>query len=84
MNNHRLPLVLIEWLDSHYAPQWHTGKPAKRPLTCFSAGWLTHDGKRCKTIAAHITDEDEPQRSGEMTIPACAILSIVTLNTRQP
>lgn len=69
-------LVLIEWLDSQRTDGWHTDKPATKPLRCLSAGWLMYDGKEAKTIAAHISDEESPQRSGEMTIPARAILSI--------
>lgn len=76
----RVPLVLVEWLDSHYAPGWHTGARPKRGLTCYSVGWLVHDGKHAKTVAAHITDEDPPQRNGEMTIPACAVVSIQELD----
>ena len=78
----QIPLVLIEWLDSHYAPGWHTDKPPKRGSTCFSVGWLVHDGKHAKTIAAHITDEEPPQRSGEMTIPSCAVLNVQKLSRR--
>jgi hypothetical protein len=76
----RHKLVLIEWLDSHRSEGWHTGDPATEPVTCRSVGWLIHDGKAAKTIAAHMTDEDEPQRCGEMTIPACSIRKVRTLN----
>lgn len=69
----RLKLVLIEWVDSQMTEGRTTDEPAADVLVCRSVGWLVHDGKKCKTIAPHISLEDAPQRSGEMTIPACAI-----------
>ena len=69
-------LVLIEWLDSHYVAGWHTEEPQKEPLLCRSVGWLIYDGERAKTIAAHITEEETPQRCGEITIPNCAIVAM--------
>jgi hypothetical protein len=72
-------LVLIEWLDSHHVAGWHTDPPATKPVKCFSVGWLVHDGDDAKTIAGHWTQEDLPQRSGEMTIPACAIVKVTAL-----
>lgn len=71
-----MKLVLIEWLDSHHSPRWTTDPPSTEPLLCRSVGWLTHDGKDAKTLAPHITDEDTPQRAGEMTIPTRAIVKI--------
>lgn len=69
-------LVLVEWLDSHLTPQWTTEAPPEQGLLCRSVGWLVYDGKDAKTVAAHMTVEDNPQRSGQMTIPACAIIKI--------
>jgi hypothetical protein len=66
----------VRWLDSHYVPGWHTDEPSTSPLLCRSVGWLVHDGDEAKTIAAHITNEEDPQRCGDMTIPAEAITSI--------
>jgi hypothetical protein len=79
--NPRPKLVLIEWLDSHRTDAWHTSPPATKPVLCRSVGWLIHDGKEAKTIAAHVTEEDEPQRSGEMTIPTCSIRKMRTLKS---
>lgn len=75
-------LVLIEWSDSHYHAGWHTDDPATEPVYCRSVGWLIHDGKKAKTIAAHVTDEGVPQRCGEMTIPACCIRKIKTIQRK--
>jgi hypothetical protein len=72
-------LVLVEWLDSHYVPGWHYDKPATEPKTNRSVGWLVYKGPNAITIAAHMAVEDEPQRSGEMTIPTQAIVKIRTL-----
>ena len=72
-------LVLIKWVDSEYVPGWHRDDPPTGPLLCQSVGWLIYDGADSKTIAAHITDEDDPQRSGEMTIPVRSIVKIDNL-----
>lgn len=72
-------LVLIEWLDSSSRDGWTREKPHTEALKCRSVGWLMHDGKDCKTIAPHMSVEDEPQRSGEMTIPTGCILKIRVL-----
>lgn len=73
-------LVLIEWQDSHYVPGWHTNEPVKEPLLCRSVGWLMHDGEDAKTVASHLTDEEDPQRLGEITIPTRAVLRILLLS----
>ncbi len=75
----RPPLVLVEWVDSHVIAGWQTDEPAKEPLLCRSVGWLIHNGKKVKTIAPHMSDEEVPQRCGEMTIPTCAIRRIKRL-----
>lgn len=75
----KLRLVMIEWLDSHRTEGWHDDDPSENPLTCRSVGWLVYDGKDAKTVAPHMTDEEVPQRCGEMTIPSRAVLKIRTL-----
>jgi hypothetical protein len=75
----RRRLVLIEWVDSHRTEGWHVDDPATEPVLCRSVGWLVHDGGAAKTIAAHLTVEEPPQRCGEMTIPTCSIREIRTL-----
>lgn len=74
-------LVLIEWVDSHFRPGWSRDTPCEAALTCLSAGFLTYDGKDAKTVSAHMTVEDDGdnQRSGDMTIPVCAIISMKVL-----
>ena len=72
-------LVLIEWLDSHYVPGWHTDAPEEKPLLCRSVGWLIHDGEEAKVIASHVTNENPPQRNGEMTIPTRAVVQMKEL-----
>jgi len=72
-------LVLIEWKDSQYVPGWHRDDPPIVSLRCRSVGWLIYDGQDSKTIAAHVTDEDDPQRSGEMTIPTGSIIMVTDL-----
>lgn len=70
-------LVLVEWLDSHYNPGWTT-EPLDnpKPVLCRSVGWLTKETGEAKVISSHMTDESEPQRCGDMTIPLKAIVKI--------
>ena len=70
---------MIEWLDSHRVAGWTTDAPATEPVRCRSVGWLLHDGDQAKTLAPHMTDEQVPQRAGEMTIPTCAVVKMRTL-----
>lgn len=72
-------IVLAEWLDSHHVAGWHRDEPARLPLTCLSAGKLMFADELAITIAGHWTEESEPQRSGEMTIPASALVSVRAL-----
>ncbi len=72
-------LVLIEWLDSHQGMRWTNDETASEPLLCRSVGWRVYYGDTAKSVAAHMTVEDTPQRPGEMTIPACAITKIKSL-----
>lgn len=74
------PLVLVKWLDSHYVAGWHTEEPDIDPLVCHSVGWLVYDGEESIVVAGHMTDEDTPQRCGEMTIPRAMIKSIAFLD----
>jgi hypothetical protein len=72
-------LVLIEWVDSHQVQRWTSEEPSQEPMLCRSVGWLIHDGKKAKTVCAHMTLETIPQRTGEMTIPTCAITKMTVL-----
>lgn len=75
-------LVLIEWLDScgrSDGDAWTRAQPHKRALSVKSVGWLVHNGKSAKTVAAHITCDIHPQRCGEMTIPTGAIVKMTRL-----
>lgn len=73
------PLVMIEWVDSHATHAWTRQEVSTSPLRCRSVGWLLHDGPEAKTIAPHMSLEDDPQRCGEMTIPACAVVKVRVL-----
>jgi hypothetical protein len=75
----RPKLVQIDWVDSHQRVAWTTEDPATEALPCRSVGWLVHDGKTAKTICPHMTVQEMPQRTGEMTIPACAITKMRVL-----
>jgi hypothetical protein len=72
-------LVMIEWLDSQQSMGWTRDEPAAKPMKCRSVGWLVYDGKDMKTLASNITEEENPQRTLEMTIPVCSITKIKSL-----
>ncbi len=76
-----MKLVLIEWLDSHYVEGWHTNEPKRTALVWRSVGWIVYEGTEATTIASHVTQEEDPQRNGEMTIPAVAIVNTFRLFT---
>lgn len=75
----RFPLVLIEWEDSHHRPGWTAEAPEAKPLLCRSVGWLVSETKTAKVLAANVTDEEEQQRCGDMTIPQRCIRRIKRL-----
>lgn len=79
MADKRPHLVLIEWEDSHHRPGWTADAAEPEPLICRSVGWLVGSTKEAKTLAANITQEDNPQRCGDMTIPARSIRKIKRL-----
>ncbi|MGI0134174.1 MAG: hypothetical protein ACREBW_04370 [Candidatus Micrarchaeaceae archaeon] len=69
-----MKLVRVEWLDSHIMPTWTRDAPETAALKCRTVGWLVHDGKDAKTLAASVTDEDAPQLCCQITIPTAAIV----------
>jgi len=78
------PLVLIEWLDScGCSARWQDlDADTPRAVHCRSVGWLLHDNPDCKVIVPHLTAPHPyvaRQGCGDMTIPASAILSVVSL-----
>jgi len=62
-------VVFIEWLDSHERPGWTTEPPIAKPLVCFTVGFLVAETAEVVVVSGSITDEDERQRCGDMTIP---------------
>lgn len=72
-------LVLVEWHDSHIMPTWTRDAPETTATKCRTVGWLVHDGAHAKTLAASMTEEDDPQRCCQMTIPAEAIVKMRVL-----
>jgi hypothetical protein len=81
-------LVIVEWLDSfgcwaNWQPMNLDESPSPEPILCRSVGWLAYDGKKCKVIVPHISEDDPTQSKrqgcGDMTIPTKAIISISSL-----
>ena len=52
------------------------GNAEAEVLTCNSVGWLVSKTKRAIILASHVTDENEPQRCGQMTIPRKSIITV--------
>lgn len=77
-------LVLIEWEDSTLETGWRRGDPDPDPTRCRSSGWLIHDGEDVKVLAAHITDDDDPEMAGIIRIPNACIQSITRLTKDGP
>lgn len=80
------PLALIEWEDSFgCSSSWadlSTEHPT--PLRCRSVGWIVHQDAHCVVIVPHVTDHHDGvasrQGCGDMTIPARAVVRVVTLD----
>ena len=70
---------MVQWSDSHYRPGWDNGDVSVKETICMSMGWLVGESKDVIVLAANITDEDGPQRCGEMTIPRKSILKMNSL-----
>jgi hypothetical protein len=81
-------LVLIEWTDSlGCSSTWQPldSVESPKPLVCKSVGWLLHDGKDCKVIVPHVTEDHgsaKRQGCGDMTIPSRCIVKLTTLRER--
>lgn len=88
--NHKLKLVLFEWLDSQgpdsgwrFLANENHGKHLDE-MKCQSVGFLLFDGKDCKRIMPHISGALEAlQRRGDLLIPTKAILSIKELAVKK-
>jgi hypothetical protein len=74
-------LVLVEWLDSHHRPGWTTDDPASDPLVCKSVGWLIRQTKEALVLSANVTEEEQQQRCGDMTIPQRCVRRIKQLRS---
>lgn len=77
------PLVQVDWLDSRRpVAEWAfiSDAPDEGAVHCSTVGWLIRDGAT-KVVAQTIGDlsEKEPQGTGFMQIPACAVLSVTLL-----
>lgn len=65
------PLVSVEWTDSSYVAGWTQLEDIPNKAgQHISVGFLLYDGKKEKTVAAHLGSN---QASGIMTIPVCSI-----------
>lgn len=69
-------LVMVTWVDSHRQDGWTSDAVEAKPVVCRSVGWLTGSTKEAKTITPHMSQEDNPQRCGCMTIPVRSILKL--------
>lgn len=78
-------LVIVEWLDSRQPTAgWQRLKEFEtpQPNACVSVGWLVHDGRTMKAVAANMADVDSErnmQASGVIEIPTRCITRIVSL-----
>ena len=66
--------VMVNWTDSHYRPGWDNGDVVADASVCNSLSWLVCKTKHVIVITSHITDENDPQRCGQMTIPKKSII----------
>lgn len=70
-------LVSIEWVDSSYTAGWTQLEDVpNRYGKHISVGFLLHDGKKTKSVAAHLGPN---QALGILAIPVCSIKKIKDL-----
>lgn len=72
-------LIYVEWVDSHHRPGWTTDQAEGRLLVCKSIGWLVKRTKDVLVLSANITDDEDQQRCGDMTIPQRCVKRIKTI-----
>ena len=72
-------VVMAEWVDSTMPHGWTKDEPETVALRCKSAGLLMVANADVVTIAGSWGAEESPQRAGEITIPAKALLSLRAL-----
>jgi hypothetical protein len=73
--------VLVEWFDScGCSRDWEDLSNANgaAPMVCRSVGWVAERNSSCVVIVPHVC-EATTQGCGDMTIPASAIISLVSL-----
>lgn len=76
------PLVLIQWEDSRQPlSEWRhlDGLELPEVSACTTVGWLLKDEKHRKVIAqtlGGLGDNDNPQATGIMVIPARCVIAI--------
>jgi hypothetical protein len=84
----KYPLVYVEWLDSIGVslPWGYIEDHDTKAMLCSSVGWLTRKDKESIVVMPHLSDENssvKQQGCGAMTIPAAAVLRIVTLDLKK-
>jgi hypothetical protein len=83
MKKKKANLYLVEWLDSHYRAGWSNESAASNnSLRCFSVGWLAADGNDAIVLSANVSDEELPQRCGDITIPKVSIVKMRVLSPK--
>jgi len=72
------PLVIVEWVDSSYAPGWLTSADDDEPKLkrCCSVGWVRRDTAEALILTANMTLDENPHRCCEITIPKCAVRAV--------
>ncbi len=83
------PMVLVEWRDSSSTTGnvWKTVEEAIRvakeeTTPCVSVGFLVHEDAEWIVLVPHLSvfpPIEDSQGSGDMTIPRCSVIRIVTL-----
>ena len=78
------PLVLVEWVDSHGGSDWTSWEDIedhKKPLLCYSVGWIRFSNKENLTLVANLAErKGKPDQGfGIITIPTCAIRKVTPI-----
>ena len=80
LENKKMKIVLIEWLDSKEGPSgWEYREEVEplKPVSCKSVGFLIGNNKKYKTLVSTISKH---QILSRITIPSCSIINYRVLS----
>ena len=73
-------VVFVRWSDAHHASGWTRDTPDNKPTPCVTVGIILAEDEEAVTVCCSISEEDDPQHCGQMTIPKVCIVSMIEID----